>query len=122
MSACGARGDEYQRRVASIQMGEVGDLVGHHRAAAACMVGPAEHARLVEGAIDDQLAPAFEQVEQAGFAVRSFERIVLLDRQPWHPPALRRKGVAGAGHGFLFDQQLLPGGVPFFGRTRLADV
>ena len=92
--------DEGERRVAGVQMGGVGDLVGDHRAAAAGMVGPAEHAGLVESAVDNQLAPAVEQVEQARFAVRTFELIGLLDRQPWHPPALGRKGIAGAGMAF----------------------
>ena len=50
-------------------MGEVCDLVGHEGAAAAGMLGPAEHAGLEEGAVDDQLAAAFEQIEQAHFAL-----------------------------------------------------
>ena len=99
MSACGARETKTRRRVAGVEMGRVGDLVGDHRAAAAGMVGPAEHAGLVEGAVDDQLAAAVEQVEQADLAVRAFEHIFLLDRQPGHPPALGGESVAGAGHG-----------------------
>src|SRR3546814_3032832 len=90
-------------------MGEVGDLVGHHRAAPAGMVGPAEHARLEEGAVDDQLAPAVEQVEQAGPAGRSLERISGLHRHPWHPPALGGEGVTGAGVRLLLHEQLLAG-------------
>jgi hypothetical protein len=41
----GAR-DESEGGVAGVQMGDMGDLVGHHGAAAAGMVGPAEHAGL----------------------------------------------------------------------------
>jgi hypothetical protein len=43
----------------------MGDLVGHHRAAAAGVVRPAEYAGLVEGAVDNQLMAAFEQVAQS---------------------------------------------------------
>ena len=45
-------------------MGDMGDLVGHHGAAAAGMLGPAEDARLEEGAVDDQLAPPLEQISR----------------------------------------------------------
>jgi hypothetical protein len=34
-------------------MGQVGDLIGAQRAAAAGVLGPAEHPGLEEGAIDD---------------------------------------------------------------------
>src|SRR3954469_15993002 len=46
---------EHQRGVAGIQVRDMGNLVGHHGAAAAGMIGPTEHARLEEGAVDDQL-------------------------------------------------------------------
>ena len=81
-----ARG-ECEGGVARVQMGDVGDLVGHKGAAAAGVVGPAEHAGLEEGAIDDQLTAALEQVEQAHPAPRALERVVPLHRQPRHPPA-----------------------------------
>src|SRR5262249_8108168 len=54
-----------ERGTAGVQMGQVRDLIGAQRAAAAGMLGPAEHAWLEEGAVDDQLPAAFEQVEQA---------------------------------------------------------
>src|SRR5207302_9386626 len=47
--------DERESGVAGVQMGEVGDLVGHHGAADAGMLGPAGHAGLEEGTVDDQL-------------------------------------------------------------------
>ena len=59
--------------VAGVQMGEVGDLIGPEGAAAAGLLGPAEHPGFEEGAIDDQLTPAFEQVKQARLAARSVE-------------------------------------------------
>ena len=93
-------------------MGEVRDLVGDHRAAAAGMVGPAEHAGLVEGAVDDQLMAAFEQVEQARLALGSLELIVLLHGQPRHPPALGGQCVTGAGQLLLLHEQLLARGFP----------
>ena len=93
-------------------MGEVGDLVGHHGAAAAGMVGPAEHPGLEEGAVDDQLTAAFEQVEQARLARRPLERIRLLHGHPRHPPALGGQRVTGAGLGLLLHEQLLARGLP----------
>src|SRR5262249_31279908 len=50
-------------------MGQVGDLIGAQGAAAAGVLGPAEHPGLEEGAIDDQLPAALEQVEQANLAL-----------------------------------------------------
>ena len=47
-----------------MQVGEVGDLVGAERAANAGVVGPAVDVRIVEGAIEDELAAAFEEIEQ----------------------------------------------------------
>ena len=62
-----ARG-KHERRVARVQVREMGDLVGHHRTADAGMLRPAVHAGLEEGAVDDQLTAAVEQVEQARLA------------------------------------------------------
>src|SRR5712671_7638124 len=59
--------------VAGVQMGEVGHLVGTEGAAPAGMLGPAEHAGLEEGAVDDQLTAAVEQIEQAHLTFRPFE-------------------------------------------------
>jgi len=47
---------------------DVGDLIGAERAAAAGVIRPAENAGLEECAVDDQLTPPVEQVEQAGLA------------------------------------------------------
>jgi hypothetical protein len=41
-------------------MREVCNLIGHARASATGMLGPAEDTGLEERAIDDQLTPAFE--------------------------------------------------------------
>ena len=46
-------------------MGQVGDLIVAQGAAAAGVLGPAEHSGLEKGAIDDQLTAALEQIEQA---------------------------------------------------------
>jgi hypothetical protein len=93
-------------------MGDVGDLIGHQGAAAARVVGPAEHARLEEGAVDDQLATALEQVEQARRALRPVELVLLLHRQPRHPPALCGQRVPGVGQLLLLHEQLLARGLP----------
>ena len=106
-----ARGVD-QRRVAGVQMRKMGDLIGAHGAAAAGMVRPAEHAGLEEGAVDNQLSPALEQVEEARLAVGPDELIGLLDRHPRHPPTLGGERVMGAQHRLLFHEELLPGSVP----------
>src|SRR6266566_4426338 len=97
-------------------MGHVGDLVGYQGAAAAGMVGPAEHAGFEEGAVDDQLAAALEQVEQARFALGPVELVLLLHGQPWHPPALGGQRVTGAGHVLLLHEQLLARSLPLLRR------
>ena len=88
---------EHERGVAGVQVGDVRDLVGHHRAAGAGVVGPAVHAGLEERAVDDQLTPAVEQVEQARRAVGPVELVLLLHGEPRHPPALGGERVAGCG-------------------------
>src|SRR5438105_9911216 len=109
-----ARG-ERESGVAGIQMGHVGNLVGHHGAADAGMLGPAFHAGLEERAVDDQLTAALEQVEQASFALGSVELIVLLHSEPWHSPALGRQRVTGAGQGLFLYEQLLSRSLPLLG-------
>ncbi len=64
-------------RVARVQVGEVGDPVRPQGTANAGMLRPAVHAALEEGAIDDQLMAAREQVEQAHFTVGPVEHIRL---------------------------------------------
>jgi len=106
MSVCGARD----------QMCDVGDLVGHHGAAAAGMLGPAKHPGFEKSAIDDQLMAAVEQVEQSRLARRPVELILLLHGQPRHPPTLGRQRVTGAGQGLFLHEQLLVRSVPLLRR------
>ena len=93
-------------------MGEVGDLIRPKGAAAAGVLGPAEYPGFEEGAVDDQLAPAFEQVEQAHRARRSFERVRLLHGHPRHPPAFGGQRVMGPHVGLLLHKQLLAPSLP----------
>src|SRR5882757_9795883 len=97
-------------------MGQVGDLIGAQGAAAAGVLGPAEHPGLEEGAIDDQLGAALEQVEQANLALGSLEFIRLLDGHPRHPPAFGGQRVTGAHRGLLLHQQLLARSRPLLWR------
>ena len=83
------------------------DLVGHHRAAGAGVLGPAVHAGFEEGAVDDQLTAAVEQVEQARRALGPVELVLLLHGQPRHPPTLGGQRVTGAGQLLLLHEQLL---------------
>jgi hypothetical protein len=101
--------DEDEGGVTGVQMGEVDDVVGHHGAAPAGLLGPTKHPRLEKGAVDDQLTPALEQVEQAGSTRRPVKGIGRLDRHPRHPPPLGSQSVTRAGLGFFRDQQLRPG-------------
>jgi hypothetical protein len=87
--------DKCEGGVARVEMSEMSNLVGHHRAAAAGMVGPAEHPGLVEGAVDDQLTAAFEQVAQARLAFGPLELVLLLHGHPRHPPTLGGQCVTG---------------------------
>jgi len=72
------------------------------------------HVRVEEEAVDDQLLPAFEQVDQFDLSVRAIELIDLLDLQPRHAAPLGRQRVARPHVFFLLDQQLLPGRHPVF--------
>src|SRR5262249_8208053 len=74
---------KHQGGVASVEMSGVSDLVGHHGAADACMFGPADHARFEEGAIDDQLPAAVEQVEQTSLALGALKLVFLGHGHPW---------------------------------------
>ncbi len=80
------------------------------------MLRPAVHAGLEEGAVDDQLAAAVEQVDQARFALGPLERVGLLHRHPRHPPPFGGERVAGAGHGLLLHEHLLARGFPLLFR------
>ncbi len=97
-------------------MGEVGDLVGSERAAAAGVVGPAEDAGLEEGAVDDELTAALEEVEQARFALGAFELVGLLDGHPRHAPTLCGQRIALACELFFPGQELLASCEPFLRR------
>src|ERR1700678_275458 len=94
-------------------MREVGNLIGAKRAAAAGVLGPAEHPGLEEGAIENQLRPALEQIEQAYLALGSVKLVLLLDRHPRHPTAFGGQCVPGAGQSFLLHKELLARSVPF---------
>src|SRR5712671_328674 len=93
-------------------MGQVGDLIGAQGAAAAGVFGPAEHSGLEEGAIDDQLTAALEQIEQAYLALGSVELVLFVHSQPRHPPAFGGQRVTGTGQGLLLHEELLARSLP----------
>src|SRR5437763_3949850 len=93
-------------------MGQVADLVGSQGAAAAGVLGPAEYPGLEEGAVDDQLTAALEQVEQADLALGPVELVLLLHRHPRHPATLGGQRIAGAGEGLFLREELLPRSLP----------
>jgi hypothetical protein len=67
---------------------------------------------LEEEPVDDQLAPAFEQITQAGWTVLSTEHVVLVDGHPRHLAPLGGQRIASPDEFLLFDQQLLASGFP----------
>jgi len=93
-------------------MSQMGDLIGEERAAAAGMLGPAEHAGLEEGAIDDQLRAALEQIEQANPTLGPFEFVLLLHRRPRHPSPLGGQRITRASKGLFLHEELLPRSLP----------
>jgi hypothetical protein len=106
---------EHERGVTGVEVGDVRDLVRDHRAAGAAVVRPPVDARIHERAVDDELPAAVEQLGQGLRALRSVEPVLPVDREPRHPPALRRERVAGSGELLLLHEQLLAGGVPLLG-------
>src|SRR5215218_37363 len=97
-------------------MRDVCNLVGHKGTAAARMLGPAKHSRLEECAVHDQLTPAFEEIEQAHFAARPLELIVLRHCQPRHSPALGSERVAVTSQSLFLHEKLLTRSLPLFRR------
>src|SRR5437867_12087900 len=93
-------------------MGQMRDLIGAQGAAAAGVLGPAEHPGLEEGAIDDQLPAALEQVEQANLTPGPVELVLLLHRHPRHPSTLGSQRITGAGQGLLLHEELLARSLP----------
>ncbi len=100
-----------------VQMGQVGDLIGAQGAAAAGVLGPAEHPGLEEGAIDDQLPAALEQVEQANLALGPLEFVRLLDGHPRHPPAFGGDSITLTRELLFLGQQIPASHKPFFTRN-----
>src|SRR3954449_2342787 len=76
--------------VLRMQVGGMADLVDEHAAAVAALVLVRPEHEVVE----DQLAPAPEQVPKRGLPPRAVELVALLDLRPRQPPALRGKLVA----------------------------
>src|ERR1700722_15773016 len=93
-------------------MGQVGDLIGAEGAASAGMIGPTEHSRLKEGAIDNQLRAALEQIEQAYLTSRSVELVLLVHRQPRHAPAFGRQRITGTRQSLFLHEELLARSFP----------
>src|SRR6266581_4620491 len=93
-------------------MGRVGGLIGTQGAAAAGVLGPAEHPGLEEGAIDDQLTAALKQIEQAYLALGTVKLILLIHSLPRHPPAFGGQSVTRAGESLLFHEELLARSLP----------
>src|SRR6266853_5812664 len=97
-------------------MGQVRDLIGTQGAAAAGVLRPAEHSGFEEGAVDDQLTAALEQIEQAYLTFGSVELVLLVHGQPRHSPTLGGQRVTSAGQGLLLHEKLLACSLPILRR------
>src|SRR5438067_1540221 len=93
-------------------MREVRNLIGSQGAAAASVIGPAEHSRLEECAIYDQLLAPFKEFEQADFAIGPLKFVVLLDERPWHSATLGGQRITRARERLLLHEHLLPRSLP----------
>src|ERR1700744_1461487 len=101
-----------QGGIAGVQMGQVSHLVGAEGTAAAGVLGPAENSGLKEGAIDDQLTAALDQIEQTYLALGAVELVLLLNCHPGHAPAFCGQRITGAGKGLLLYEELLVRSLP----------
>ena len=97
-------------------MGEVANVVGHQRAADTAVFGPTMNTRVDEGAIDDQLASAMEQIEQAHLALGPLEDVFLIHLCPRHPPAHRGQRITRTSQLLLLDEHLLKRSLPLLRR------
>src|SRR5215469_700713 len=93
-------------------MRQVRDLIGTQGAAATPMLRPAKHSRLKEGAVDDQLRAALEEIEQANLALWPLELVFPLHRHPGHPSTLGGQRVTGSHMRLLLHEELLSRSVP----------
>src|SRR3954465_1163474 len=100
-------------------MREVTDLIckpGAARAADVLVVEPHE-------VVDDELAPALEQVGEAELrAARAVEHVVLVDLDHRQPPPVGVERVALAREALLLLEQLLAGGEPLLARENDGEI
>ena len=66
--------------------------------------------------IDGELTAAPEQIRERAIALRSFEQIGLLDRDPGQPAALGANCVELVGYRSLLGEERLAGDKPFVAR------
>src|SRR5215469_11608773 len=93
-------------------MRQVRDLIGAQRTPPASVLGPAEHPGLEEGAINDELSTALEQVEQANLTLGPLELVLLLYRHPRHAAPLGGERITRASESLLLHEKLLPRSLP----------
>src|SRR5436305_464617 len=80
------------------------------------MFGPADHTRLEESAVHDQLPAAIEQVEQTSLSLGTLEVVLVFHGHPWHPPTLGRQRITSMGEFLLLHEEFLPSSFPRFWR------
>jgi hypothetical protein len=92
-----------------VEKGKVADVVDDHRTAVAARRRPAVNSGGKHEVVQDELASAIEEIQQARLAVRAVEDVVLVDLNHGQPTALGGQGVTR------------PGGLLFPGEQVLAD-
>src|SRR5258708_12569451 len=95
-----------------MEVGEVSDVVDEHRAAIAARIRPARHIRREHEVVDDQLAAALEQIEQARFTAQPLEDVALVDPGHWQPSALCRQRASRPGGPLFPNEQPSPPCLP----------
>jgi hypothetical protein len=95
-----------------VHMGEVPDLVDEHRTAGTACRRPPLDAGGEHEVVEDELAAALEQVEEALGTVRPLEDVVLVDPDHRQPAALGGQRVPRPGGLLLLHEQPFAGNQP----------
>src|SRR5581483_8342620 len=94
-------GDEDQRGIARMEMGQMADIVDQERAERTALFP----ARIKHKMVDNQLAAPIEEVKQTRLAVRPLEEIQLVDLDHGQPATFGTEPVSRARGCLFLDEQ-----------------
>ncbi len=106
-------GDHAEGDVAGVEVVGGTELIGDHGAADASGIGPAADGRGEHEVVEDELAAAFEEIEEGCFAVGAVEGVLFFDAGHGEAAAFGGEDVAGVGGGFFFDEEGIARRAPF---------